>query len=255
MNLPEQSEMTDAQPIGPADVPTYVPVDIDMLASSLRMAGADRFDPVRWHYIDVLAKRAASHQDNVRRRLDTRLAQALAEFKERFERAQAAAREALVRCAQQFPHDAKALQALFEAGDFKQMQRRIANLESRGQSASLGDLVRQLEQHATEHADARPDQNPGARTELKAVRKFRRTWAKLSVDKQVAKAFEQAPKNAGPINSHMLVLRSLALMRDISPDYLNRFMSYTDTLLCLEQGEQEKPAGPKKNQATRAAKK
>jgi hypothetical protein len=32
-------------------------------------------------------------------------------------------------------------------------------------------------------------------------------------------------------------------------------MSYTDTLLCLEQGEQEKPAGPKKNQAARAAKK
>ena len=63
----------------------------------------------------------------------------------------------------------------------------------------------------------------------------------------------------------MLVLRSLALMRDISPDYLNRFMSYADTLLCLDQGEKDKlvkekdakdkPGNPKKPQVTKAAKK
>jgi hypothetical protein len=251
MNVPEQSEMTGAPPDAPADVS----VDIDALTTSLRTAGADRFDPVRWHYIDVLAKRAASHQSSVRRMLDTRLAQALAEFKERFELAQASAREALASGVQRYPQATRELQQLFEAGDFKQMQRRIAALESRVQGASLRELVRQLEQHATEQADMRPDQNAGARTELKAVRKFRRTWAKLSVDKQVAQAFEQAPKNAGPINSHMLVLRSLALMREISPDYLNRFMSYTDTLLCLEQGEQEKPASPKKTQVSKTAKK
>lgn len=251
MNVPEQSEMTDAPPVAPAEVP----VDTEALTSALRTAGADRFDPVRWHYIDVLAKRTASHQGSVRRMLDTRLAQALAAFKERFELAQATAREALSRGIQRYPHDARVLQQLFEAGDFKQMQRRIAALEGREQGASLRELVRQLEQNAIEHVDMRPEQNAGARTELKAVRKFRRTWAKLSVDKQVAQAFEQAPKNAGPINSHMLVLRSLALMRDISPDYLNRFMSYTDTLLCLEQGEQEKLTVPKKAQAARAAKK
>jgi hypothetical protein len=33
----------------------------------------------------------------------------------------------------------------------------------------------------------------------------------------------------------MLVLRSLGLMRDISPDYLNRFMAHVDTLLYLEE--------------------
>jgi hypothetical protein len=35
--------------------------------------------------------------------------------------------------------------------------------------------------------------------------------------------------NAGPINSHMLVLRSLAMMQAISPDYLSRMISYVDT--------------------------
>jgi hypothetical protein len=96
---------------------------------------------------------------------------------------------------------------------------------------------------------------PEARTELKSVRQFRNTWSKLSADKQVAKALHQAPKNAGPINSHMLVLRSLALMREISPDYLNRFMTYADSLLCLDQHEQAKYALPAKSAGGEAGKK
>jgi hypothetical protein len=47
----------------------------------------------------------------------------------------------------------------------------------------------------------------------------------------------------------MLVLRSLGLMRDLSPDYLNRFMGYVDTLLILEDSGRSKPAS-KKPQAT-----
>jgi hypothetical protein len=52
----------------------------------------------------------------------------------------------------------------------------------------------------------------------------------------------------------MLVLRSLALMREAAPDYLNRFVSYADTLLCLEQAAQErsvaaKPAKPRVRRA------
>jgi hypothetical protein len=43
----------------------------------------------------------------------------------------------------------------------------------------------------------------------------------------------------------MLVLRSLGLMRDISPDYLNRFMGYVDTLLILDSSQTVK-ATPKK---------
>ncbi len=66
------------------------------------------------------------------------------------------------------------------------------------------------------------------------MRQFRQQLGKISVQKQVNQAIAQAPQNAGPINSHMLVLRSLSLMRDISPDYLSRFMGYVDTLLSLE---------------------
>jgi hypothetical protein len=74
------------------------------------------------------------------------------------------------------------------------------------------------------------------------------------VQKQVSKAMAQAPQNAGPINSHMLVLRSLGLMRDASPDYLNRFMVYVDTLLCLDEAGTTKVA-PRKSPGATASKK
>jgi hypothetical protein len=74
---------------------------------------------------------------------------------------------------------------------------------------------------------------------------FRQQLGKISVQKQVTQAIAQAPQNAGPINSHMLVLRSLSLMRDLSPDYLNRFMGYVDTLLFLDMPQTVK-ATPKK---------
>ena len=247
MDEPDHSEIADASPDSSAD--------FHALIASLRNAGVDRFDPVRLHYIEALAKRASAHHGNVKRMLDVRLGQALAALKERFEQAQCDASEAVARSMQRYPHAADDLQRLFAADNFRELRRLIATLKTREQCASLSALVRQLEQHAPENADARAAENVGPRSELKTVRNFRNTWAKLSVDRQVAQALEQAPKNAGPINSHMLALRSLALMRDISPDYLNRFISYADTLLCLDQGEKEKPAAPKKRQAARAAKK
>jgi hypothetical protein len=75
------------------------------------------------------------------------------------------------------------------------------------------------------------------RAELKTMRYFRNNWSKLSVHRHVKQAIEQVPDHAGPLNSHLLMLRSLALMRDISPDYLNRFVSYIDTLLWLDQAD------------------
>jgi hypothetical protein len=247
MDEPDHSEIADAPPDSSPDFNTLI--------ASLRNAGADQFDPVRLHYVEVLAQRASAHQGSVKRMLDAKLGQALTAFKERFAQAQSDASESVARGVQQYPHAADDLQRLFVAGDFKELRRSIATLKTREQCASLSALVRQLEEHSSENADARAAENIGPRSELKTIRNFRNTWAKLSVDKQVAQALEQAPKNAGPINSHMLVLRSLALMRDVSPDYLNRFMSYADTLLCLAQGEKEKPVVPKKRQAARAAKK
>jgi hypothetical protein len=120
----------------------------------------------------------------------------------------------------------------------------------------LSELVSQLEpglagapvnspaQHARPGTTATGE--PGL--ELKTVRESRATWARMSVDKQLALAMKQGPKNAGPINSHNLVLRSLAMMQAISPDYLSCMVSYVDTLLSLDPGE--KDVGVKRKRAT-----
>ena len=70
--------------------------------------------------------------------------------------------------------------------------------------------------------------------ELKSLRQFRSAWSKLGIEQQLSEALTQAPENAGPLNSHLLVLRALERMRDVSPGYLNPFMSYVDALLWLE---------------------
>jgi hypothetical protein len=228
--------------------------DVAAQIASFRAAGADLFDPVGFHHIEALARRALTQPEAVKRNLDAKLAQLLATFKERFVTARSTAQEAVTESTQHYPHAANDLQGLFNAGDFKGLQRLIDSLKSGEQCTSLNALVRRLEQHTADNAETQAAGFIEARPELKTVRNFRHTWSKLSVGRQVAKAFEQAPKNAGPINSHMLMLRSLALMRDISPDYLNRFISYADTLLSLDQDDKEKPVKAAKKPAAKTAK-
>lgn len=238
--------------------PAFDPAsDPSVEIASLRTNGADRFDPVRFHFIEVMARRELEQQGAVRRILNDRLAQALADYRARFEQAQHEAIATVARVTGQYPAAADDLQRLFAAGDFSGMRRFVAGLENKDQQASLADLTRYITQLSPEGVDAGPvdDGDFVARSELKTVRNARNTWSKLSVVKQVAQAIEQAPKNAGPLNSHMLVLRSLELMRDISPDYLNRFVSYIDPLLWLDQAESKSRPAPKKPLAAKATKK
>lgn len=77
--------------------------------------------------------------------------------------------------------------------------------------------------------------NSGPWPELRSAQRFRETWSRICAEEEVTQAVGRAPENAGPLNSHMLVLRTLGLMRDLSPDYLRRFLSQADTLLWLDQ--------------------
>ena len=182
----------------------------DARLAALRLDGADRLDPVRFHYLEALAQRTCAQQDGVKRILDGKLNAAVSALRTRLERARSNAGAALA--------------APGTAGP---------------QRETLGDLVRHMSDHAPSKTDSEVNASVpiASRDELKSVRYFRNTWSKLSAEKQVIQSLGQAPKNAGPINSHMVALRSLALMRDTSPDYLNRFMCYVDTLLLLDQGD------------------
>lgn len=190
------------------------------LIDALRLEGAHRFDPVRFHYIEALAHRARAHQGRVKHLLDQKLLDAALALRKRFDQAQSEAQNESKRAA-------------------------AVTSEPPPHCNTLGDLVRELQQHAPEQLDGGASQHLARPVELKSVRYFRNTWSRLSAERKVAHALDQAPKNAGPINSHVVALRSLALMRDTSPDYLNRFMSYVDTLLCLDQGNRGTPPAAK----------
>lgn len=222
---------------------------------SLRQLGADRFDPVRFHHLEVLARRASAHQGQVKQLLDGKLAHALAAFKERFEQAQTQARHAVDQVAPQYPQAAADLQRLLQRGDVAAAKQGLAKLNNRPHGTPLGELTRCLAQHRSPEAETRSSGHAGLRRTPASTQFFRATWAKISVDKRVTQALDQAPKNAGPINSHLLVLRSLALMRDISPDYLNRLTAYVDTLLGLDGLDQQKSALPRKPPDIEIAKK
>ncbi|HNV58506.1 MAG TPA: DUF2894 domain-containing protein [Rhodoferax sp.] len=205
--------------------------------ANLRSLGADRFDPVGLHYLDALERRTRVQNPNVKRILEVKLGHALQDFGQRFQQALSEAKQTMEPAALAHPQAAADLQRLLETGDLKTLAQSIESLKRLQQHDSLGELTLQLEQQSRKHTDPTQQAGMAPRVELKSVRQFRNTWSKLSAVRQVTRAMDKGPKNAGPINSHMLVLRSLALMRDISPDYLNRFVSYVDTLLCLDQSE------------------
>lgn len=164
-------------------------------------AEAAQLDPVGWHYLQVLAERTRTQAGPAQVLLQIKLHNALAQLQDR-------------------------LQARLPA------QAHMAVPPSQRAASPLSMLLKDMTAHSTE----RPLNSQGhGRIDNPSVVQFRQQLDKIRVQKQVNQAMAQAPHNAGPINSHMLVLRSLRLMRDVSPDYLNRFMNYADTLLCLEE--------------------
>ena len=227
---------------------------IDALLEGLRNKGAERFDVAGWHYLEILRRRTAAHEGSVRRLLYAKLEQAIAEFAERFAQARAAAAELVTTACKKHPDSAPELQRLLVNGDFKDLRRLSATLEANELCAELAALVSRLEPAVAGTLGHPPAYQAAARTtapgsparDLKTVRESRATWARMSVVRQVSMAMKHAPINAGPINSHMLVLRSLAMMQEISPGYLSCLVSYVDAFRSLDPGEKDLPTKRKK---------
>ena len=218
--------------------------------AALRARGAHRVDPVRFHYLEALARRVAAHTGPARQVLDRRLAHALSACAQACESAQAAAVPGLAALAQRFAQAADEIHRLQAAGDLRALRRLAARLEARGPRGTLAELARRLEHpasapqasHAPHAADALAGSD-AAPAELNALRRYRRTWTRLAIDQQLSRSRAQLPETPGPLNSHFLVLRALRRMQDIAPAYLHRFMAHADALLWLEQaGDSDAPA-------------
>ncbi len=175
-----------------------------------RARGADRFDPVRFRFIEAFVRRMDAVQGDARRILDDRLAQLLAAYGEGIATAQSADGPEATPVATAPQQEAKP-----QRGALAELVDHIGRVSAHGAGPAPGDAVASLAPSGEE----------------KTLRYFRNTWSRLSAERRVTQSLAKVPENAGPLNSHHLVHRALTLMRDLSPEYLNRFMSYVDTLL------------------------
>lgn len=176
---------------------------VTAVLDALRQRGAERFDPVRFRFIEAMARRTATHEGEARRLLDERL--------ERLLDAHGAALEKLEPPRKKMPPAAPA-------------------------GGGLADLLA----HVAERTGVAEGATRSA-SDLKSLRYFRSTWSRLSADRRLNQSQAKVPENAGPLNSQHLVHRAITLMRDTSPDYLNRLMSYIDTLSWIEQANASAP--------------
>jgi hypothetical protein len=210
--------MTDVR-AAPSSAVESALADLD----ALRTLGADRCDPVQFHLLEVLARRLPAQTPAVQGVLAQRLALRVAQVRSQAEAQVPGERAASV---------AAPVAQTARGGPLAQLLR---ELQPGAQTAGVA-LGPQGSGHAAQApAPLLAQDDAASLSELGSVRRFGEVWAKVSAQQQVDRALDRGPENAGPLNSHRLMLRALSLMRDLSPDYLRRFLSQVDTLLWLEQ--------------------
>lgn len=169
---------------------------------------AVRVDPVRLAYLEALAARAAAQPGPVREFLLGKLAAAVASCERRCAGQPAIAPRKKIRAVPGSP------------------------------LAELNQSIRAAAPRAGSQLPAKP----AGSDELPNARRFRRAWLGTRTQEQVRQAAARKPANAGPLNSHALVLESLAIMSRLSPDYLRRFVVHVQALQWLDQASVEDAA-------------
>ncbi|WP_435014403.1 DUF2894 domain-containing protein [Xanthomonas arboricola] len=195
-----------------------------------RSQGADQLDPVGFHLMETLAARAGTQAEPVREVLEEKLGKLVDAY----------------------------------AATVKQAaRRRVASAAAQpSQRSALGALADRMAGHAAlMEVDSRKTASADATQfpELPALEDFRRTWTTVRTASQVRQSLQDAPKDAGPLNSSVLVHRCISLMRECSPGYLQHFLGYVDALSWLEQlhsggaltSEDAAPVAPGKKRSKR----
>ncbi len=207
-------------------------VDARAVLDAWRETGADRIAPVRFQFMDALQRRAATQDGQARRLLDGKLTALIQAYEAELDGAAVKALAAANECA----HEGATAAA--------------------PAACEPGPLATLTAYMADPGADARGTTDlRAAYPELEVLEYFRGVWSRVSADRQVRQSQEQVHKNAGPLNSNQLVHRALSLMREVSPGYLQQFLSYTDALMWLEQVQAATAPAPKEAAPRAGAKK
>ncbi|MDH0735149.1 DUF2894 domain-containing protein [Achromobacter spanius] len=212
-----------------------------------REGGADRVDPVRFRFLQAMARRSAVLDGLARQLLDEKLAGHLNAYAQ------------LLDANADVETDANP-GAGPDAGPNAEPNTPPPAEPANDAPSTLAGLLAYLADPGPDAPDGEPDWNRDALglrdayPDVQMLEYFRAVWSRVSADRQVRQSQQQVHKNAGPLNSNQLVHRALSLMRELSPGYLQQFLSYTDALMWMEQIHAATAPAPK-DAARGAAKK
>ena len=224
--------------------------------ASLQQQAADKFDPARFQHIANLHSKADNATDNVAELLLNKVQTALASYQQDYQEALEKAQANVTAIIENQAEAKTTAQALLAAGELQELallkeklaqqtkpsplaelndyiNQELANNTLVEQPKSLSDVLNQFEQTAIKRHQRVPKKKKDS-NELKAFNSFKQFKEKYDTDKLVEQMITERPDHLGPLNPQMLLLKSLESMRDLSPQYLSRFITYIDTLLKLE---------------------
>ena len=267
---------------GPAPTPASAPADQPdtpvwvARLEALRAARADLADPVRWAFIEALARRTRAQQGPARQLLDQRLDTLVTDFAARVDSLAArAAGEGSARRAALVPHQGASpdpgpgpgpgpgpLAALVAAlaGEPAPDALQPANAAHAASAASdspnapAASRPRQAPAASRAASPSGQPPRPGSSApraerrsppaELKSARLLGGGWARQAAQAQLHRAQATLPSQTGPLNSERLVLAALQRMQTLSPDYLARLLAQVEALRWLARAEAAEPPAP-----------
>lgn len=233
---------------------------------SLKSHEAAHVDPVGFAYLQGLYSRFSLAENRDNEVLRDKLLSALLEYRTQYDLQRELANERVAAIRTNFPEVANDAESLFAASDFKkleqllvqqeQAQHKISKLhglrslvndinqqsekatEPVEQKTSFEDLLDEQEQRMLDldgSTSSAMKEGGGEQLELQSMRFFRESTKHAHIDSVLERAIDECPTNPGPHNPHMLSVKTLTRMRDISPAYLRRLGGYLETLMWLEK--------------------
>jgi hypothetical protein len=194
---------------------------MDAELAALRAQGADAHAPLRFCQLEAMARRMQAQPEDVQHVLAARLKAGIEAYK-------------------------RTASLTLSASSAGRPKSSAAGLDARLRAAHAASPLAALNCHIAEQTHTATALNAPAGqgaslppVDMKSVQRFREIWGRIATERQMADAIMRAPDNAGPLNSHKLMLRALTLMQGLSPDYLSRFLTQMDGLLWLHQVNQQ----------------
>lgn len=235
--------------------------NLSKLLSGLDIVNAKRHDPVRFAYLESLATKSGAKTS---RALQDKILEDAKQFQQELEQARRQAEPTSHALIIDFPKHKQIIQALISNGEFKtltSLDRRLRLEDVKRKNLSpLKQLTNQLSKSLPTFEDphkptfdeqleqqrnlalqnanqveAAAQSKPKKPDELRSMRMFRQSIKHADIDKVIARAINECPENPGPHNPHMLAIKSLTQLRELSPSYLRRFAGYIEVVQWLDK--------------------